>query len=251
MSDKISDSQIKELRSQLLMSIQETGISESVAENYVNQALDHINYGILSLHEVPLAFIPTLPEGLTELILYYNMITTIPELPSTLKKLICIGNKITQLPNLPDTLYGLHIEDSNITALPVLPDKLNEIICIHNIHLTIPPILPAKVKIVNMSENGFPPEFNKVARTGKQIKQLREEILTYYTTIKGRGRNIATLRNTFVKSRKLPYDIEGEITKFLSGETGTANQQVNRLRRKVQGTPTGGRRRRMTRRRRA
>jgi len=249
----LSEPQVKVLRAQLLRNIMAVVKSQTTAANHVNNALQYINQGRLNLYDIPLSSVPELPEGITSITLYNNGITSLPELPNTLKTIQSIGNKITELPSLSNTLEMLDIRDSDITNLQPLPDTLKELTLINNELLEMPPKLPASLTLVQFANNTkFLPVLNKIANTPSKIQQLRKAIDKYHAMIQAhdakiqaRGRNVVTLTTTV--GRTLPEDIEGVIAGFFSGEEGSTNQQMNALRRKIKGAPTGGRRRRMTR----
>jgi len=81
-----------------------------------------------------LTTLPTLPDGLEDINVLNNNITSIPAsaLPSSLLALRCSYNELTALPELPAGLLILACSDNKLTALPTLPAGLSLLDCGNN-----------------------------------------------------------------------------------------------------------------------
>jgi hypothetical protein len=118
------------------------------------------NHGILEfkvdLAGLGLRSLPPMPEGLNNLNLNNNQLTSLPEnLPASLTKLYVKNNQLTQLPdNLPANLAKLDVSNNQLQHLPEnLPANLTMLDCSSNQLTQLPANLPAKLTQFSINNN--------------------------------------------------------------------------------------------------
>jgi len=94
----------------------------------------------LTLKQLGLTTLPKIPEGVYELNVEQNELTTIEEgvLPVSLRELYCEKNQLESLPTLPPNLYRLHCNQNRLTQLPELPPKMYSLFCYTNKLTSLP-----------------------------------------------------------------------------------------------------------------
>ena len=116
--------------------------------------IDAARTGVLSINNMNLTSLPTLPSTLTWLSCSGNKLTSLPTLPSTLTELYCSDNQLTSLPTLPSTLTTLYCSNNKLTSLPTLPSSLTHLYCNNNPLRTLPK-LPKSLLYFDFSNNRF------------------------------------------------------------------------------------------------
>lgn len=116
----------------------------------------------LSFGGIQLTTVPSLPNSLVELTMYYCGLTNPPNFPNSLKILSLIYDQFTSIPILPNTMTELYIGGSSLPNLSAiaLPDSLVFLLFNGNLLLTNLPPLPSGLKNLNCSGNqltGLPP----------------------------------------------------------------------------------------------
>lgn len=94
----------------------------------------------LDLKNLGLTTLPPIPEGVYELNVEQNKLTTIKEgvLPFSLRELYCNDNELVSLPSLPPNLYTLNCSRNCLTQLPEIPHKMWSLICYTNQLTSLP-----------------------------------------------------------------------------------------------------------------
>jgi Leucine-rich repeat (LRR) protein len=94
----------------------------------------------LTLKQLGLTTLPKIPEGVYELHVEQNELTTIEEgvLPESLRELYCEKNQLVSLPTLPPNLYILHCNKNRLTQLPEIPPKMWNLVCYTNQLTSLP-----------------------------------------------------------------------------------------------------------------
>ena len=118
--------------------------------------------GLTELHLVGnmLTSLPSLPPTLTHLYCWSNRLTSLPPLPLTLRVLSCSHNQLTSLPSLPPSLTSLHCSYNQLTSLPPLPPSLTGLYCRNN-RLTSLPSLPKSLAVLYCDDNPFPTHYHE------------------------------------------------------------------------------------------
>ena len=226
--------------------------------------LDVSNIDLISLPELPdnlthlycsnnnLTSLPKLPDNLVELDCSNNQLTNLPTLPDTLVELYCNNNQLTTLPALPDilvelnyyynltlavlpdTLVELDCSNNQLTTLPALPDTLVELDCSNN-QLTTLPALPDELVILSCNDNPFNIIFDNLIDyylydQDTIIRNIKEY---YQTKIKAKNTVALQLALFKVRSCDIPDHCFSLIGSYLSGEKGSLNTQVAKLRSKL------------------
>ena len=98
------------------------------------------NFCKLTLKQLGLTTLPKIPEGVYELNIEKNKLTTIEDgvLPSSLRELYCNDNELVSLPSLPPNLYNLNCSRNRLTQLPEIPPKMWKLCCYTNQLTSLP-----------------------------------------------------------------------------------------------------------------
>jgi Leucine-rich repeat (LRR) protein len=208
--------------------------------------------GKLDVSNIDLISLPELPDNLTHLYCSNNNLTSLPKLPDNLVELDCSNNQLTNLPTLPDTLVELYCNNNQLTTLPalpdilvelnyyynltlaVLPDTLVELDCSNN-QLTTLPALPETLVILSCNDNPFNIIFDNLIDyylydQDTIIRNIKEY---YQTKIKAKNTVALQLALFKVRSCDIPDHCFSLIGSYLSGEKGSLNTQVAKLRSKL------------------
>ena len=237
---------ILDIRNMTLLEIPE--LHENLLElhcegNYLT-SLPKLPYMLLVLNcdDNQLTALPTLPDRLVELRCNFNELTTLPTLPDSLIELYCSFNqltKLTTLQTLPDTLRILYCDDNLLTTLPTLPRTLDYLYCRNNQLITLP-ILPDTLVTLDYYGNPFNKIFSSLIKKINIFNTLKttiKNIREYYRTIEFRinAKNTIPLQIALYKviSCDIPLDCFSIIGSYLSGEKGTLNTQISKLRSKL------------------
>jgi hypothetical protein len=185
-----------------------------------------------------LTTLPTLPDILVELDCSNNQLTTLPALPDTLVKLDCSKNQLTTL-SIPYKLRDLSCFCNQLTTLPILPNTIESLTCNGN-QLTTLPILPNTISSLYFHDNPYNTTFANLITYNKKnnfkkIKKIIKNIREYYRTIRIQAKNTVALQLALFKVRScdIPDHCFSLIGSYLSGEKGSLNTQVDKLRSKL------------------
>jgi Leucine-rich repeat (LRR) protein len=97
--------------------------------------------------------LPVFQNTLTSIILDSIPLESLPSLPEGLRELMCTTCELRSLPErLPSGLQHLIVSNNHLTHLPCLPESLEYLICDRNKLVSLPP-LPKSISILNINEN--------------------------------------------------------------------------------------------------
>lgn len=202
--------------------------------------------------------LPPLPNSLLYLEMRHCNLTSVPNLPGSIKDIDLQDNQIKELPpTLPPTLETMNFDNNEITKLPPFPPKFQEGNFWGNPIQTIPRIPDSKPLLI-LSEDSLKEPFKAIMKKyytlynssnfTPAIEYLYTAVNEYYDLLE-KAKNTQAVQlvskdGSFTRKRAngteqyIP-DIATVVGSYLSGEKGTLQQQMTKLKSKV---PQGGKR---------
>lgn len=213
---------------------------------------------VLSCYNNELTLLPELPNNehsnLYTLECSNNRLTSLPELPYTLQNLMCDHNEITTL-TLPENLYSLNCSFNQLKSLPIFPNTLIYII-INNNPITQLHELSDDVATINFKGIDI---FYRLGLNDKDLDThnshiIRRTIGVINEYVRSEKRKLKNLRSMNIATRHTDKaigqaNIKSVIGSFLTGKSGTVQQQNAQLQEGIRHGKGGGDRNRKTKKR--